>query len=137
VGALDVEYGITDAWAGRLSIGSSLHPVDANMKAGLSGGRVLTTAALLGATYTFDVLRLVPYAEGGIGLVRFGGAVVEPRLALAAELGVGADYLLAPRWAVGASFQYLFVPADLFSDVMNLGNSPFAFSASLRASRIF
>jgi opacity protein-like surface antigen len=98
---------------------------------------VVTASALLGATYTFDVLRLVPYAAGGVGLVRFGGAVVEPRVALAAELGAGADYLLTPRWALGVSFQYLFVPADLFSDIMNFGNSPFAFSATLRAARIF
>jgi Outer membrane protein beta-barrel domain len=136
-GALDLEYGITDAWAGRISIGGSLHPVSPNMQSGLQAGEVTATTALVGVTYTFDVLRLVPYAEIGLGLVRFGGAVNQPRSTLASELGVGADYLLTRRWACGVSFQYLFAPGDLVSNAMDLGSSPYTFSATLRASRIF
>lgn len=137
VGALDVEYGLNDAWAVRVSTGSSVHPVSANANAGLPGGKLLATTALVGATYTFDVLRLIPYADLSLGLVRFSGAVVRPRSTLATELGIGADYLLAKRWACGLSFQYLFVPRDLLSDPMNLGTSPFAFSATFRGSFIF
>jgi len=136
-GAVDLEYGITDAWAARASVGFSLNPVDANPKANLPGGKVNTTTALLGLTYTFDVLRLVPYGEVSFGFVRFGGAVSKPHSTFASELGLGADYLVTRRWALGVSFQYLFAPADLISNAMELGNSPFAFSGTLRGSWLF
>jgi opacity protein-like surface antigen len=136
-GALDLEYGLSDAWAARLSVEASGHPVSARASDGAPGGTVETTAALAGLTYTFDVLRLVPYAELGVGVVRFGGAVIAPHTTLAMELGVGADYLLTPRWACGVSFQYLFAPTDLASNALSLGQTPFAFSATLRASRSF
>jgi len=135
--ALDLEYGITDAWAGRVSVGEALHSVSPNMSAGLQGGQVTATTALVGATYTFDVLRLVPYGALSLGLVRFGGAVSQPHSTLASELAIGADYLLAKKWSCGVSFQYLFAPADLVSNAMDLGSSPYTFSATLRASRIF
>jgi hypothetical protein len=135
--AFDLEYGITDAWAARVSVGGSLHPVDADMKAHLPGGNVNATTALAGVTYTFDVLRLIPYGEVSVGLVRFGGAVTNPHTTLGSELGLGADYLLSRRWAVGLSFQYLFAPADLLNNAMQLGGSPFAFSGTLRGSWLF
>lgn len=135
--ALDLEYGITDAWAARVSTGTSIHPVDADMRFGLQAGEVTATTALAGVTYTFDVLRLVPYGELAIGLVRFGGAVASPHTTLASELGVGADYLLTRRWSLGGSFQYLFSPSDLLSNAMNLGSAPYMFSATFRASRVF
>jgi hypothetical protein len=136
-GALDAEYGFSDAWAGRVSVGGGLQSVDANPGAGQPGGTVRTTTALAGVTYTFDVLRLVPYLELGIGLLRFSGAVLQPRTTLAAELGVGGDYLLTRRWACGASFQYLIAPADLANNAFSFGSSPYAFSMTLRASRMF
>jgi hypothetical protein len=37
----------------------------------------------------------------------------------------------------GLSFHYLFEPADLLSDPLNLGTNPFSFSATARASWIF
>jgi outer membrane protein W len=126
-GAVDLEYGLTDAIAGRVSLGT-----------GVPGRRVVATTALVGATYTFDVLRLVPYGELSLGLVHFGGVAVQrPHTTLATELGVGADYLITPRWAAGVSFQYLLAPADLVNHAMELGQSPFAFSTALRGSFIF
>ncbi len=76
----------------------------------LPGGTVRTTSALLGVTYTFDVLRLVPYIQTGVGVINFGGAVVNSGTAFDAELGLGADYLLTRRWAVGGVLQYQFTP---------------------------
>ena len=103
----------------------------------LPSGSVRTAAALAGLTYTIDVLRLIPYANLELGVIRFGGAVTKAETVFAAELGVGADYFLSRRWTTGVSFQYLFAPADLISDPLNLGSSPFSFSATLRVSRIF
>jgi hypothetical protein len=134
-GALDLEYGFSDAWAGRVSVGGGVSPVSASMR--LPAGQVSTTTALAGVTYTFDVLRLVPYTELAVGLVRFGGALAQPHTTFAAELGVGADYLVTRRWSTGISFQYLFSPSDLLSNAMDLGSAPFTFSVTARVSRFF
>jgi hypothetical protein len=137
-GALDVEYGLTDAWALRASLATSIHPVSASGTMDMRPtGNVRTNAAMAGVTYTIDVLRLVPYADLQTGVVQFAGAVTDPALHWAAELGVGADYFWTRRWLTGVSFQYLFTPADLLSDPLNLGSSPFAFFFTLRVSRVF
>ncbi len=138
--ALDVDYGLNDAWAVSGTLAASFHPVDTEMVDEGTvrlGGTIRTVAALAGLTYAIDVLRLIPYANVELGVVRFDGAVVRPRTLFAAELGVGADYFLSRRWTTGISFQYLFAPEDLASDPLNLGSSPFSFSATWRVSRIF
>jgi hypothetical protein len=133
----DLEYGFSDAWAARLSVGSGFHPVDADVKNHLPGGTARTTFALVGVTYTFDVLRLVPYIQTGIGVINFGGAVAKPGTAFDAELGLGADYLVTRRWAVGGVLQYQFTPAQLFGSPMDFGGTSFYFSASARISWLF
>jgi hypothetical protein len=135
-GAADLEYGITEGWSLRLSVGTLAHPVPAVMDV-TPGGTLRGTHAVAGATYSFDVLRLVPYVHGGVGLVYWSGVGIEDHPALAMELGVGADYLLTPRWACGGSAQYLFAPGELLSNAMQFGESPLAFSITLRVSRIF
>ncbi|HEY2902986.1 MAG TPA: outer membrane beta-barrel protein [Polyangia bacterium] len=137
VAAVEVERGFTDAWALRLMLSESAHSVDARMADHAPGGWARVSSLLAGVTYTFDVLRLVPYAQLGAGFVRFDGAVKQPRMELAGELGLGADYWLTKRWAVGGVLQYLFTPVDLFEHLGELGQSPFAFSLSVRASRLF
>jgi hypothetical protein len=140
---VDVEYGFTDAWAARLSATVGFNPVDAqkmdmekNIPA-LPGGTVRTTAAVVGVTYTFDVLRLVPYIETGIGVINFGGAVQTPGTTLDAELGLGADYLLTHHLALGAVLQYQFTPVQLFGSPMDFGGTSFYFAASARMSWLF
>jgi hypothetical protein len=137
VTALELEYGFSDAWALRAMAGTSAHDVDGRMEDHAPGGWARTTSALAGLTYTFDVLRMVPYAQLAIGFVRFHGAVLKPRTEMAGELGLGADFWLDRRWAVGGVLQYLFAPVDLFEHLGELGQSPFAFSISARASRLF
>jgi hypothetical protein len=127
---IDLEYGLLDAWALRLSLEGSLHSVD--KLAGLPGGAVSTEAALAGLCYTIDVLRLVPYAVLELGAARIGGAVTAPLIMFVSELGLGSDYYLTPRWRVGLSVQYLYRPQDLLSNPQGLGNSPFTFSATAR-----
>jgi hypothetical protein len=53
------------------------------------------------------------------------------------DLGVGADYLVSPRWSMGASAQYLFAPSDLINNAREFGEAPLAFSLTARVSRIF
>jgi hypothetical protein len=137
VTGLDVEYGLTDAWAVRLSGSAGFHPVDARAMDHAPGGQVRTSTALIGLTYTFDVLRLVPYAETGIGIINFAGAVKSPGTGFDAELGLGADYLLTRRWALGGVLQYQFTPMQLFGSAMDFGGTSFYFSLSARISRLF
>lgn len=132
IAALDLEYGIVDAWALRLSFEGSLHSVDKQTKPALPGGSVTTQTALGGICYTIDVLRLVPYADLEFGVSRFGGAVTAPLTMFVAELGIGADYYLTRRWLAGASLQYLYRPQDLISNPQGLGNDPFMFSVTAR-----
>ncbi|HEY7370986.1 MAG TPA: outer membrane beta-barrel protein [Polyangia bacterium] len=137
-GGLDVEYGFTDAWAVRLSFEGSTHDVSkSNTMDTRPAGTIHTDAALLGLTYTFDVLRLVPYANLQAGMAQVSGAVMTPQTLFAMELGVGADYFVNRHLTAGVSFHYLFEPADLFADPLNLGTNPFSFTATARVSWIF
>jgi hypothetical protein len=137
-GGLDIEYGLTDAWAVRASFEASTHNVskdnDMDMR---PAGALHTDAALIGVTYTVDVLRLVPYGDLQIGLIQLGGAVTTPQSLLAMQLGLGADYFVSRRVLAGLSFHYLFEPADLLSDPLNLGTNPFSFTATGRVSYLF
>jgi len=99
--------------------------------------RYHVTAALVGLTYTIDVLRLVPYVDLDIGVVHIGGAVIQPQTLMAMQLGVGADWFVNRLWTTGMGFRYLFEPADLLADPLNLGTNPFAFSITVRVSRVF
>lgn len=137
-GGIDLEYGLTDAWALRLSFEGSTHDVSKTDEMDTRpAGAVRTDAALIGVTYTFDVLRLVPYADVQAGFAQVRGAVVAPQSLLAMELGVGADYFVSRRVTTGVSFHYLFEPADLLSDPLNLGTNPFSFTATARVSYLF
>jgi outer membrane scaffolding protein for murein synthesis (MipA/OmpV family) len=133
----DLEYGITDAWALRLSVGTGFHPVDAVAETSLPKGTVRTNMALAGVTYTIDVLRLVPYIEVGVGVINFGGAVLTPGTTLDAELGLGADYLVTRHWALGGLLNYQFTPAQLFGSPMDFGGTSFYFAVSARVSWMF
>jgi hypothetical protein len=136
-GGLDVEYGITDAWAIRGSLEGSTHSVSADKSAGIAAGAEHTDAALVGVTYTVDVLRLVPYAELQFGVAQISGPLAPSITMLASELGIGGDYYATRQLRVGLSFQYLYRPQDLFQNPEGLGNSPFMFSMTARLSWVF
>jgi len=136
-GGVDVEYGITDAWAVRASLEGSTRSVSADKQTGTAAGSEHTDAALLGITYTIDVLRLVPYATLQFGVAQIGGPLAAPVTMLASELGLGGDYYLTRQLRAGISFQYLYRPQDLFQNPEGLGNSPFTFSATARFGWVF
>jgi len=135
-GAVDLEYGVDDAWAARVSVATLEHPVPA-VKNVTPGGTLHATSAVAGLTYTFDVLRLVPYLTSGVGVVQFSGGGAPAHQTFAMDLGVGADYLVTPHWSWGGSVQYIFAPKDLIDNTMTLGENPLAFSITLRASHTF
>jgi hypothetical protein len=138
VAGIDAEYGLSDTWALRGTVMSALHSVERENDMDTRPiGKLLTSAALVGLTYTIDILRLVPYGNLQLGVARTDGAVISPGFAFVSALGVGADYYVTPLWTTGAFFQYLFDPFDLIADPFSLGRSPQGFSASLRVSRVF
>jgi len=135
---LDLQYGLTDAWGLRASFEGSTHNVSKSSDMDMRpAGTIHTDAALIGLMYTFDVLRLVPYADLQAGVAQVSGAVVAPQTLLAMELGIGADYFVSRKLTAGVAFHYLFEPADLLSDPLNLGTNPFSFTATARVSWIF
>ena len=136
-GGVDVEYGLTDAWALRGSLEGSTKSLSANKQAGTAAGSERTDAALVGIAYTIDVLRLVPYADLLFGVAQISGPLAAPVTMFASELGVGGDYYLTRQLRAGLSFQYLYRPQDLLQNPQGLGNSPFTFSATARFGWVF
>ncbi len=136
-GGADVEYGLTDAWALRGSLEGSTRSLSADKQAGTAAGSEHMEAALVGVTYTIDVLRLVPYATLQFGVAEIGGPLAAPVTMFASELGLGGDYYLTRQLRAGLSFQYLYRPQDLFQNPEGLGNSPFTFSATARFGWVF
>jgi hypothetical protein len=129
---LDLQYGLDDAWAVRISGSGGRHGVDADPNRGLPGGTIWSYSAFAGLNYTMDVLRLLPTFELGIGYLGILGAVRTSRRSLGVQAGIGADYLWAPRFTVGAKAEYVFAPFDLVSNVLNGTQTPQAFSFSFR-----
>jgi outer membrane protein W len=111
--ALDLSYGVTDAIAVRATGAYSAHSLpDLRNKMGdllMPGGFTSAWNAGLGVTYTIDILRLVPYVDFAVGLIgaRYPtdkGDVTRNELGL--EIGIGLDYLVSRRVAVGVIVRY-------------------------------
>ena len=132
----DVQYGLDDAWSLHLSLAGAGQRVDADMPHMLPGGTVWSYAAFAGLGYTMDVLRLLPTFEAGLGVLGMGGAVKSSHLAIGVQVGLGADYLLTPRFSLGLTAQYVFAPFDLFSHVLTGDQTPQAFAFCTRATWI-
>ncbi len=119
-GAVQLAYGLTDSLALQLTGVATGHPyagpvtVDGRL---LGGSTLATFAATAGIVYSLDVVRIVPFFEAGIGL---GGAQVvgdagtgSALVTFAATLGLGADYLVTRRWAVGLAVRYYAFLTDI------------------------
>ena len=132
----DLQYGLDDAWSLHLSLAGAGKRVDADMPHMLPGGTVWSYAAFAGLGYTMDVLRLLPTFEAGLGVLGVGGAVTSSHLAVGVQVGMGADYLLTPRFSLGLTAQYVFAPFDLASHVLTGDQTPQAFAFCTRATWI-
>jgi outer membrane protein W len=116
-GAVQLTYGFTDALSIQLTgaaTGYPLSPLPAQM---LLGGTLSAYAVTAGVVYSLDVVRVVPFFEAGVGLSGFSQASTtkgtSTTLAFAATLGLGADYLINRRVAVGLSVRYYAFLTDL------------------------
>lgn len=132
----DLQYGLDDAWSLHLSLAGAGQRVDADMGRMLPGGTVWSYTGFAGLGYTMDVLRLLPTFEAGLGVLGVAGAVTTSHLAIGVQVGMGADYLLTPRFSLGLTAQYVFAPFDLFSHVLTGDQTPQAFAFCTRATWI-
>lgn len=69
-------------------------------------GRVEAFGGIVAA---LDIFRVVPHIECGFGVVADRDSV-----AATVRLGVGADYLLTPEWALGAVLRFQPLPNEDF-----------------------
>lgn len=107
-GGIDLSYGITDAVAVRATGAFTGHAIDATRSA--PSGTMTAWHAGAGITYTIDILRLVPYFDLSIGILGTrrpsSGGASESRNDLGLEVGIGLDYLITRRVAVGVVVRY-------------------------------
>jgi hypothetical protein len=130
----ELQYGLDDAWALRLSVAGAAQRVDASMDQTLPGGTIWSYSAFAGLGYTMDVLRLLPTFAVGLGVLGARGAVKSHIGHVGVQVGLGADYLLTPRFAFGVAADYVFAPFDLLSHVIEGDQIPQAFALSARAT---
>lgn len=112
-GGLDLLYGITDALSLRLTGAYSAHSLAAVDKTdstpALPGGLVTAFHAGAGVSYAVDIVRLVPYFDLSIGLLGMRQPTDKGDKTgydFGVEIGVGADYLINRRVAVGFVVRY-------------------------------
>jgi hypothetical protein len=129
-----LQYGLNDTWSARVSVGGGLQRVSVDTNQHRPGGNIWSYTGFVGIGYSMDVLRLLPTFEVGLGVLGIAGAVKSSHVALGMQLGIGADYLLTPRFSVGATAQYVFAPFDLLSNVLTGDQVPKAFTFSARAT---
>jgi len=97
--------GLDDAWAVGLTVRGAGHQ-----------GPQGTLALLGGVTYALDMLRLVPFVDLGLGVAagtgRAGGGY---------HVGLGAEYLMTRRWAIGLAGRWHHYPLRFAgADAMSL-----------------
>lgn len=117
-GIAHLSYGITDAVGVQVQGGATAHPLAALMDDThmLPAGTLVTWQASAGIFYALDVVRVVPFFEaslGALGTFIRTSEGVEHTINAAAALGLGADYLISRRWAVGVAVRYHAVLSDL------------------------
>lgn len=113
--ALDVGFGISEALSLHASGFASWHPVSSTKTS--TAGTIGVFGAMVGLTYTIDVIRIVPYFDVGIGVLGLRGdggfgsgaaanKVADGSTAFGVEIGFGADYLLNRHVAIGLVARY-------------------------------
>lgn len=126
-GNLHIAYGITDAVGVQLHGGATVHPLaaitDEKTMNTDPGGTLLTWQASAGIVYALDVVRIVPFFEASLGVLGVWtqtdpapgkkNPTVESTVQASASLGLGGDYLISRRLAVGVAVRYHAVLTDL------------------------
>ncbi len=104
---VDLGWGLTDAVTLRAT--GALTGQAVGSGDGQPSGAVLAWFAGVGVTYAIDIVRVVPYFDFALGYEGLrrpiaGGSATDHELGL--EAGIGVDYLVSRRLAVGAVVRY-------------------------------
>lgn len=106
---LDLQTGLRDSWALRFGLeGHGLAAADA------TASGVWGLGATAGATYTVDVVRWLPFVEMGLSTLMVLEGAESARQHLGFQVGLGADFLLDRRWAVGGGLRYALLPLHMW-----------------------
>jgi hypothetical protein len=124
---VEATLGVTDAWAGRAAVSSSWQADPA------SGGPGHVTAVSLGATFSLDVVRWVPFGDVGFSLADLRGDGASSQR-LGPQIGLGVEYLLSRRWTLAALARFDYFALRLRGPG---GTHPWWGCASLRIGRVF
>jgi hypothetical protein len=118
-GFAHLAYGITDAVGIQLTGGLTAHPLAAGTSSDmmpLLPGMLLTWNATAGIVYSLDIVRIVPFFEAGLGVlgtITRTDSGITRSIGISASLGLGADYLLTRRLALGVVIRYHAFLSDL------------------------
>jgi Outer membrane protein beta-barrel domain len=124
---IEAMMGFTDAWAGRAAVSGSWQPDSA------AGTLRHVSAVSLGATYSLDIVRWVPFVDMGFSLADLrGGGSSSQRLG--PQLGFGAEYLLSRHWTLAALARFDFLALRLAGSG---GGRPWWLCAGVRIGRVF
>jgi hypothetical protein len=123
----EAALGLTDSWAGRAGASYAFLP---DLPAGSQ--RHLTTLSL-GATYSLDVLRWIPFVDLGLTLADLRGGSANSQY-MGPQVGVGVDYLLKRGWSLAALARFDYLALRLHG----AGESrPWVTTIGFRLGRIF
>lgn len=124
---VEATRGLTDSWAAHVGVSYALLPGAAPYRL-----HHLTTVAL-GATYSVDVLRWVPFLDLGLGVADLRSSAGGSQY-LGPQLGLGVDYLLTRGWSFAAlaRFDYLVLRLHGWDDPR-----PWLATIGVRLGRIF
>jgi hypothetical protein len=114
---VDVGYGLTESLWLRGTLFYTAQAADASPNAGLPAGIISIGGGFLGISWAFDVLRVIPFLDVGVGALFATGAGHADRIDLGLEVGIGADYLVSRRFSIGGVVRY-------YSFVTNASNIP-------------
>ena len=122
---VEAALGFTDAWAGRAAVNSS-------WQAGSGGPRYVTEVSL-GAIYSLDVVRWVPFLDLGFSLADLRGNGASSQR-LGPQAGLGVEYQLSRRWTLAALAHFDYFALRLAGSG---GTHPWWVCAGLRIGRVF
>jgi hypothetical protein len=123
----EVAYGLNEAIWLRGTAFYTAHAADGDPAKGLTSGVLNVAGAFLGLTYAFDVLRIIPFVDGGLGGLYSVGAGQKDKMDFGVEVGIGADYLVRRTFSVGVVVRY-------YAFVTNIRNIPVYLYAGPRIS---